>query len=115
MMRGADEISAQVSKIRCPAARTPLSAGGRGVQGGAGRSGVLVAAAGKDAGEGEEDVEAIEVDGERELYGGGAVAALVDAHEVDHNEDAEDHEGQIRVDVGADEVKERAEESYDDQ
>jgi hypothetical protein len=45
---------------------------------------VLVAAAGEDAGEGQEDVEAVEVDAEGEFYGGGAVTTFVDAHEVDY-------------------------------
>ena len=75
----------------------------------------LVAASGEDPGEGQKNVEAVEVDAEGKLYWCCAIAALVDAHEVYDEQDAEDDQGQVRVDVGADEVEEHAEEADDDQ
>src|SRR6202034_200226 len=77
----------------------------------------LVAAAGarEDLGEGKEDVQAVEIDAEGELYGGGAVAAVVDALEVDNDQDAEDGEREVGVDIRADEVEERAKDTYYDQ
>ncbi len=63
----------------------------------------------------EEDVDGVEIDGEREGDSGGSIAAGADTGEVTDGEQGEDAEGQPGVGVGREEVEEHAGDSGDDE
>ena len=65
--------------------------------------------------DGEEDVDGVEVDGEREGDGGLAVAAGADAGEVAYGKDAEDDERQTGVDVRLQDVEEDVDDAGEDE
>ena len=78
-------------------------------------AGLVSAAAAGELEDGEEDVDGVEVDGEREGDGGLAVAAGADAGEVAYGRQGEDAEGEPGVGVRRDEVQEHAGDTGDDE